>query len=133
MQKKERLKQLFLLASDCDENDPYELANKLIFLSQAQEVIGELMADAVKDYNRAYARRKSAEAEAYLSATKNKAQMAEIAVTELRIDEGDLEAEKVRWQRAYESNDSLINALKYKERAHLESMRNANLSNGSVG
>ncbi|MHA7963570.1 hypothetical protein ACX93W_05435 [Paenibacillus sp. CAU 1782] len=105
--------QLYYLADQCSQEFPATLARKIDYLSEIQILIGRKAADAVRDYKRKYAERKRVYAEAYLAAPKDKAQRAELAIVELRLEEADLEADKVRWNNAFESNKEVINSLKY--------------------
>lgn len=107
------LGQLYSLADECTHEYPATLARKIELLSEIQIILGRKAADAVREYKRVYAKRKLAYAEAYVMATKDKAQRAELAITSIRLEEADLEADKVRWCNAVQSNDQVINALKY--------------------
>jgi hypothetical protein len=100
-------------AENCDVTLPYGLAQKLEYLSLVQVELGRMAADAVRDYKRIYAERKRVYAEAAIAASKDKLLHAELAVSELRLQEADAEAEKVRWCNAVESNKEVINSLKY--------------------
>jgi len=104
---------LYHRANECDVTLPYGVSQKIELLSQAQVIIGKLAADAVREYKRIYAKRKLAHAEAALAAKRDKLHHAEIAVAKLRTQEADLEADKVRWDHAFKSNQEVINSLKY--------------------
>lgn len=104
---------LYSEAEKLSHDYPATLARKIEILTMIQVEIGRRAADAVREYKRCYAERKRTFAEAYISAKKDKVQMAELAVVELRQHEADLEAEKVRWGNAFESNLEVINSLKY--------------------
>ncbi|WP_120465176.1 hypothetical protein [Paenibacillus aceti] len=112
------------MADQCSHEYPETLARKIEILSEVQIIIGRKAADAVRDYKHKYAERKRVYAEAYVSASKDKAQRAELAVVDLRIEEADLEAEKVRWTNAVTSNEQVINALKYSLRVLLNEYDN---------
>ncbi|MNL89320.1 hypothetical protein D3C87_2195630 [compost metagenome] len=47
-----------------------------------------------------------------------------MAVVELRLQEADLEADKVRWTNAVISNDQVINSLKYSLKVLLAEFHN---------
>lgn len=107
------LGQLYSLADECAHEYPATLARKIELLSEIQIILGRKAADAVREYKRKYAERKRVYAEAYLAFTKDKAQRAELAIVELRLQEADAEADKVRWDNAVKSNEQVINSLKY--------------------
>ncbi|MFB5761146.1 hypothetical protein [Paenibacillus medicaginis] len=113
LQKQYTLGELYSLADQCSHDYPATLARKIGLLTEIQVLLGRKAADAVREYKRIYAQRKRAYAEAYLTADKDKGQRAELAVTDLRMQEADAEADKVRWHNAVESNNQLINSLKY--------------------
>lgn len=113
LQRHYTLGELYSLADQCSHDYPATLAQKVEYLTEIQILLGRKAADAVRDYKRKYAERKRVYAEAYLSFTKDKAQNAELAVADLRLEEAELEADKVRWNNAFVSNGELVNALKY--------------------
>ncbi|WP_458123386.1 hypothetical protein [Paenibacillus sp. Z3-2] len=113
LQKQYTLGELYSLAEQCSHDYPATLARKIEFLTEVQVILGRRAAEAVRDYKRTYAERKRVYAEAYLAAGKDKAQRAELAITQIRLQEADAEADKVRWHNAVESNDQVINSLKY--------------------
>lgn len=113
IQRQYTLGELYSLADQCSHEYPATLAKKIDYLTEIQILLGRKAADAVREYKRKYAERKRVYAEAYLAATKDKAQCAELAVSSLRLEEADLEADKVRWNNAFESNGEVINSLKY--------------------
>lgn len=113
LQRQYTLGELYSLADQCSHDYPITLAQKIEYLTEIQILLGRKAADAVRDYKRKYAERKRVYAEAYLASTKDKAQRAELAIIDLRLEEADLEAEKVRWNNAYSSNAESINVLKY--------------------
>lgn len=124
LQKQYTLGELYSLADQCSNEYPATLARKIELLSEIQILLGRKAADAVREYKRTYAERKRVYAEAYLSAVKDKAQRAELAVTELRLQEADMEADKVRWTNAVISNDQVINSLKYSLKVLLAEYQN---------
>jgi len=113
LQKSRTIVELYSLADQCSHEYPETLARKIDHLSEIQILLGRKAADAVRDYKRKYTERKRVYAETYLSALKDKAQRAELAVSGLRLEEAELEADKVRWNNAFESNKEVINSLKY--------------------
>lgn len=113
MENKNQLAVLYYEADQLSHEYPATLARKIEILTEIQVHLGRRVADAVREYKRCYAERKRAYAEAYIAAKKDKAQTAELAVIELRQREADLEADKVRWNNAFESNGEVINSLKY--------------------
>ncbi|MGR6760223.1 hypothetical protein ACU1JV_00060 [Paenibacillus sp. T2-29] len=113
LQKQYTLGELYSLADQCSHDYPATLARKIELLTEVQVLLGRKAAEAVREYKYIYAKRKRAFAEAYIAADKNKEQRAELAVIDLRIQEADAEADKVRWHNAVESNDQVINSLKY--------------------
>lgn len=116
-----------MAADECSHDYPSTLSYKIELLSEVQIILGRRAADAVRLHKRKYAERKRVYAEAYVAATKDKAQRGELAVVDIRMEEADLEADKVRWENAVKSNDQLINALKYSLKVLLaESQNQAN-------
>lgn len=124
LQEQYTLGQLYSLADQCSHEYPVTLAKKIELLSEIQIILGRKSADAVREYKRIYANRKRVYAEAYVMATKDKAQRAELAITDIRLVEADLEADKVRWCNAVLSNDQVINALKYSMKVLLAEYQN---------
>ncbi|MNW38778.1 hypothetical protein D3C74_158540 [compost metagenome] len=122
------LGQLYSLADECTHEYPATLARKIEVLSEIQIILGRKAADAVREYKRIYAERKRVYAEAYLASGKDKAQRAELAIVELRLQEADAEADKVRWDNAVKSNEQVINSLKYSLKVLLAEQDN--LANG---
>lgn len=129
IQKQYTLGELYSLADQCSHDYPATLAKKIDYLTEIQILLGRKAADAVRDYKRKYAERKRVYAEAYLAEQKDKAQRAELAITELRLEEAELEADKVRWNNAFESNGEVINSLKYSLKVLLAESQNP--SNGN--
>lgn len=113
LQKQYTLGELYSLAEQCSHDYPATLARKIEYLTEVQVLLGRRAAEAVRDYKRLYAERKRVYAEAYIEAGKDKAQRAELAIVQLRVQEADAEADKVRWHNAVDSNDQVINSLKY--------------------
>ncbi len=113
LQKQYTLGELYTLADQCSHDYPATLARKIELLTEVQILLGRKAAEAVRDYKKKYAERKRVYAEAYIAAKNLREQRAELAVIELRIQEADAEADKVRWNNAVESNDQVINSLKY--------------------
>ncbi|MCR8633455.1 hypothetical protein [Paenibacillus radicis (ex Xue et al. 2023)] len=124
LQEQYSIGQLYRLADQCSHDYPVTLAKKIEILTEVQVLLGRKAAEAVREYKRTYAQRKRHYAEAYLAATKDKAQHAELAVTDLRMQEADLEADKVRWSHAFESNGEVINSLKYSLKVLLAEYQN---------
>ncbi|WP_241230735.1 hypothetical protein [Paenibacillus sp. PAMC 26794] len=124
LQKQYTLGELYSLAEQCSHDYPATLARKIEFLTEVQVILGRRAAEAVRDYKRIYAQRKREYAEAYLAAGKDKAQRAELAIIEIRLKEADAEADKVRWHNAVESNDQVINSLKYSLKVLLAEFNN---------
>ncbi|MGG4214732.1 hypothetical protein [Paenibacillus sp. FSL L8-0638] len=112
-QKQYTLGELYSLADQCSHDYPATLARKIELLTEVQVILGRKAADAVREYKRIYAERKRIYAEAYIAAENLREQRAELAVIKLRNQEADAEADKVRWNNAVESNDQVINSLKY--------------------
>jgi len=129
--KQRSLAELYALADQCSPDYPATLVKKLELLAEVQIILGRRAADAVRDYKKHYAARKTAYNEAYLAADKHREQHAELAVSEMRMIEADLEADKVRWQNAYESNSELINTLKYSLKVLLDEYNNPANGRGS--
>lgn len=123
------LGQLYILADQCSHEYPATLARKIEILSEIQIILGRRAADAVRDYKHKYAERKRVYAESYVAANKDKAQRAELAIVKLRLEEADLEADKVRWTNAVTSNEQVINSLKYSLKVLLAEYQNS--ANGS--
>lgn len=99
--------------------DTVPLENKVMridILSKQLVFIGKLAAEFSERYKRVYATRKRTHAEAYIAATKNKAAVAELAVSDLRDEEAELYGSMKRWNNAFESTREEINALKYQVR-----------------
>ncbi|NMP10584.1 hypothetical protein HH298_16885 [Paenibacillus polymyxa] len=113
LQKQYTLGELYSLADQCSHDYPATLARKIELLTEVQILLGRKAAEAVRDYKKKYAERKRVYAEAYIAAKNLREQRAELAVIELRLQEADAEADKVRWSNAVESNDQVINSLKY--------------------
>ncbi|MEK3776673.1 hypothetical protein MHB85_19425 [Paenibacillus sp. FSL K6-4396] len=124
LQKQYTLGELYSLAEQCSHDYPATLARKIEFLTEVQVILGRRAAEAVRDYKRIYAQRKREYAEAYLAAGKDKAQRAELAIIEIRLKEADAEADKVGWHNAVESNDQVINSLKYSLKVLLAEFNN---------
>lgn len=124
------LEELYNSADQCSHEYPDTLARKIRILSQVQIVIGRKEADAVKEYKQIYATRQRVSAEAYVAAKSNKKQMAELAITDLRMKEAELESEVVRWNNAFKSNGELINALKYSLKVLLAEYNNPAIGRG---
>ncbi|MNW55706.1 hypothetical protein D3C74_333870 [compost metagenome] len=118
------LGQLYSLADQYSHEYPVTLARKIEILSEIQVLLGRKAADAVREYKRIYAERKRVYAESYLASVKDKAQRAELAIVELRLQEADCEADKVRWDNAVKSNDQVINSLKYSLKVLLAEYKN---------
>ncbi|WP_372238122.1 hypothetical protein [Paenibacillus peoriae] len=112
-QKQYTLGELYSLADQCSHDYPATLARKIELLTEVQVILGRKAAEAVREYKRIYAERKRVYAEAYIAAENLREQRAELAVIKIRIQEADAEADKVRWSNAVESNDQVINSLKY--------------------
>ncbi len=89
---------------------------RIDILSKQLVFIGKLAAEFSERYKRVYATRKRTHAEAYIAAAKNKAAVAELAVSDLREEEADLYGSMKRWNNAFESTREEINALKYQVR-----------------
>lgn len=123
-QRQYTLGELYSLADNCSHDYPATLAKKIELLSEIQILLGRKAADAVREYKRIYAERKRIYAEAYIAASKDKAQRGELAIIELRLQEADAEADKVRWDNAVKSNDQLINSLKYSLKVLLAEFNN---------
>lgn len=83
------------------------LSKQLVFIGRLASVFSE-------QYKRVYATRKRVHAEAYISATKNKAAQAELAIVDLREEEAEAYGNFKRWNNAFDSTKEEINALKYK-------------------
>ncbi len=113
LQKQYTLGELYSLADKCSHDYPATLARKIELLTEVQVILGRKAAEAVREYKRIYAERKRVYAEAYIAAENLREQRAELAVIKLRNQEADAEADKVRWSNAVESNDQVINSLKY--------------------
>ncbi|WP_223822118.1 hypothetical protein [Paenibacillus peoriae] len=113
LQKQYTLGELYSLADQCSHDYPATLARKIELLTEVQVILGRKAAEAVREYKRIYAERKRVYAEAYIAAENLREQRAELAVIKLRNQEADAEADKVRWSNAVESNDQVINSLKY--------------------
>lgn len=112
-QKQYTLGELYSLADQCSRDYPATLARKIELLTEVQVILGRKAAESVREYKRIYAERKRVYAEAYIAAENLREQRAELAVIKIRIQEADAEADKVRWSNAVESNDQVINSLKY--------------------
>ncbi|MEK5142545.1 hypothetical protein [Paenibacillus sp. FSL M7-0134] len=113
LKKQYTLGELYSLADQCSHDYPATLARKIELLTEVQILLGRKAAEAVRDYKKKYAERKRVYAEAYIAAENLREQRAELAVIKLRNQEADAEADKVRWSNAVESNDQVINSLKY--------------------
>ncbi|MGE7650501.1 hypothetical protein ACQKM1_22400 [Peribacillus frigoritolerans] len=100
-------------------HDGMEMA-RIEILSKMLVFIGKLSGEFSEQYKRIYATRKRVHAEAYLAATKSKAQIAEIAVVDLREEEAVAYGNMKRWNNAFDSTREEINALKYKVRISIE-------------
>jgi beta-xylosidase len=105
--------QLYYLANQCSHDYPTPLAQKIEYLSEIQILLGRRAADALYDYKRKYVERKRVYAETYLASPKDKAQRAELAIVDIRLEEARLESDMVRWKNAVDSNKEVINSLKY--------------------
>lgn len=93
---------------------------RIEILAKMLVYIGKLSAEFSEQYKRVYASRKRLHAEAYIAATKNKTQMAELAVIDLREEEAEMYGNMKRWNNAFESTKEEINALKYRIRISIE-------------
>lgn len=111
--KSSELARLYTLAEACDVTLPSGVARKIELLSRVQVILGRYAADAVREYKRIYAQRKREHAEAALKVKRDKIHHAEVAVSHLRLQEAEAEADKVRWNNAFQSNQEIINSLKY--------------------
>lgn len=107
-------KQLDLLPANDMEMARIEILSKMLVF------IGKLSAEFSEQYKRVYANRKRVQAEAYIAAGRNKAQMAELAVIDLREEEAEAYGNMKRWSNAFESTKEEINALKYRLRISFE-------------
>ncbi|MGH9975158.1 MAG: hypothetical protein ACRD8Z_04895 [Nitrososphaeraceae archaeon] len=107
-------KQLEMLPFDGMEMARIEILSKMLVF------IGKLSGEFSEQYKRIYATRKRVHAEAYLAATKSKAQMAELAVIDLREEEAEAYGNMKRWNNAFESTKEEINALKFRLRISFE-------------
>lgn len=107
-------KQLEILPANDMEMARIEILSKMLVF------IGKLSAEFSERYKRVYASRKRAHAEAYITATKNKAAEAELAVIDLREEEAKAYGDYKRWNNAFESTKEEINALKYRLRISIE-------------
>ncbi|RDW17612.1 hypothetical protein CWR48_13935 [Oceanobacillus arenosus] len=87
---------------------------RIELLSKQLVFIGKLAATFSENYKRVYATRKRVHAEAYISATKNKTAVAELAIVDLREEEAEAYGNMKRWNNAFESTKEEINAIKYK-------------------
>lgn len=107
-------KQLDLLPTNDMELARIEILSKMLVF------IGKLSAEFSEQYKRVYASRKRVQAETYIAAVRNKAQMAELAVIDLREEEAEAYGNMKRWSNAFESTKEEINALKYRVRISFE-------------
>lgn len=107
-------KQLDMLPANDMEMARIEILSKMLVF------IGKLSAEFSEQYKRVYASRKRVQAEAYIAAARNKAQMAELAVIDLREEEAETYGNMKRWSNAFESTKEEINALKYRVRISFE-------------
>lgn len=93
---------------------------RIEIISKQLVLIGKLAAEFSKLYKITYATRKRAHAEAYISATKNKAAEAELAVIDIRLEEAEAYGDMKRWSNAFDSTKEEINALKYQVKIDIE-------------
>jgi hypothetical protein len=113
-------KEILRYQSMINELDEEDYLDRLHLLSKMLVLIGKVSAQVSEDYKKIYARRKQVHAEAYIKATKAKAQEAELAVIELRNMEAEAYGNYKRWGNAFESTQEEINVLKYKIRISIE-------------
>ena len=96
---------------------PEEMHVQIIDLKSKQLVfIGKLAAEFAERYKMIRAAKMQEHAEVYLKTEKNKKQVADLAVSELRKEEAEAYGNWIRWKNAMESTKEEINALKYKVR-----------------
>jgi len=103
-----------------DQLHPEMKVQRIEILSKQLVFIGKLAAEFSEQYKRIYATRKRVYAETKLAATKNKAEVAELAVAELREEEATAYGNMVRWKNAFTSTQEEANALKYRVRVDIE-------------
>jgi hypothetical protein len=114
----DKLSSLYKKLSALDEENPYELMQKLSIYGQILELLGGLWAAATKDWKLAEAKRRETIATVYSlnpeGTTKDKEMQAEMAAAEWRRKEAEYEAEALRWKAAYIATQEQIQILKKK-------------------
>jgi len=118
MGKTTKLAELYKKAASLNEENPYELMQKLSIYGQILELLGGLWAAATKDWKLAEAKRRETIATIYTldpeGTTKDREMKAEMAASEWRRKEAEYEAEALRWRAAYLSTQEQIQILKKK-------------------
>lgn len=116
MSRTEKLAQLYKQASGLDESFPAQLMDKLSIYGKILEIIGGLWANATKDWKLAEASRRETISSIYSldpeGSNKDREMKGEMAASEWRRKEAELEAEALRWKTAYTSTQEQIQIMK---------------------
>jgi hypothetical protein len=112
-----RLNKVYEQINALDDVTPHALAKKVTLYAVAQNIIGDLYAQAVYDAGLAYNNRKEAQAASelgYIGGTvKERECYGIVAVSDLKKLETKAEAERQRWEKAFYSTENLANAIKH--------------------
>jgi hypothetical protein len=103
-----------------DHLHPEMRVQRIEILSKRLVLLGKLAAEFSEQYKRIYATRKRVYAEAKIAASKNKTEVAELAVADLREEEAQAYGNMIRFKNAFISTQEEANALKYKVRIDIE-------------
>ena len=111
----ERMRQLYVIADQLNEDIPYELAKQIEVFARILQCIGRLGAAASYDAGIAEARRKHAYGGALVTTEGTQAVKegtAEMAAFEFREQEAKANSEFNRWRSAFNATQELIHAKK---------------------
>lgn len=115
MSKIERLRDLYTKTNGLDEEYPKQLLDKLSIYGQILSIIGDLHAEATKDWKLAEAERREKIANFYTKfdgTIKDKEYEAEVKSKEERKKEAELEGESLKWKNRYNSTLEQIQIMK---------------------
>lgn len=128
-----RLKQLYDQIDQLDESIPSELNQIIKLYSKALMLIGYFDADALREYNLAYAERKRAEGEVkanFKGTGVEKEGQTEIAIYELRKIEAQKKAKSREWTNVFKATEQLIIAYRRDEQALITELKNTDGTGG---
>jgi hypothetical protein len=123
----DQLTELYNKINDLNAEIPAQQAQMIYLYGQALQRIGIYQADAVNDYKRKYAERKMIWGQAILDmdgTSKDKEAAAEVTSYQARLDEGQAEAEMMKWKNLYTSTIEVINTLKVKHKTMMDEYNN---------